>query len=49
MKSIEIEYLGDLRTLATHPLSREQLITDAPPDNNGKGSIFTDYYALTKD
>ena len=41
MKSIEIEYSGELRTLATHPLSGKQLITDAPPDNNGKGEAFS--------
>ena len=40
MKSIKIEYSGGLRTLATHPLSGEQLITDAPPDNNGKVKIL---------
>ena len=33
----KIEYLGNLRTTATHLLSGNQIITDAPPDNQGKG------------
>jgi putative redox protein len=41
MKPITIKYLGNLRTEATHPLSGEKLITDAPPDNNGKGEAFS--------
>jgi len=35
------EYLGQLRTQDTHQLSGSQLITDAPPDNNGKGEAFS--------
>jgi putative redox protein len=34
-------YLGDLRTEATHLRSGNKLITDAPPDNNGKGEAFS--------
>lgn len=34
-------YLGDLRTEATHLLSGNTLITDAPPDNQGKGEFFS--------
>lgn len=34
-------YLGDLRTQATHLRSGNQLITDAPPDNKGKGEAFS--------
>jgi putative redox protein len=36
-----IEYLGDLRTQATHLLSGNQIFTDAPPDNQGKGEAFS--------
>jgi len=41
MKTSTIEYLGDLRTKATHELSGNQIITDAPPDNKGKGEAFS--------
>ncbi|MFN7704882.1 MAG: OsmC family protein [Chryseotalea sp.] len=34
-------YLGNLRTEATHRLSGNTIITDAPPDNNGKGEAFS--------
>lgn len=34
-------YLGELRTQATHLKSGNTLITDAPPDNNGKGAAFS--------
>ena len=34
-------YLGDLRTEATHLKSGNTIITDAPPDNNGKGEAFS--------
>ena len=34
-------YLGDLRTEATHVLSGNKIITDAPPDNKGKGEAFS--------
>lgn len=34
-------YLGELRTEATHMLSGSKLITDAPPDNHGKGAFFS--------
>lgn len=41
MKISNIEYLGELRTKATHLRSGEQFITDAPPDNKGKGEAFS--------
>lgn len=41
MGAISIEYLGNLKTKAVHPLSRVELITDAPPDNNGEGKSFS--------
>lgn len=34
-------YQGDLRTEVTHLRSGNTLITDAPPDNNGKGEAFS--------
>lgn len=34
-------YLGSLRTEATHTRSGQQIITDAPLDNNGKGEAFS--------
>lgn len=36
-----VVYLGNLRTQATHTLSGNTIITDAPPDNNGKGEAFS--------
>lgn len=41
MTIASIEYLGDLRTNATHLSSGNTLITDAPTDNNGKGEAFS--------
>lgn len=40
-KTSSFEYLGDLKIIATHERSGIQLITDAPIDNNGKGSSFS--------
>lgn len=37
----EVLYLGDLRTTAKHIHSGNQIITDAPIDNNGKGEAFS--------
>ncbi len=34
-------YQGDLRTEVTHLRSGNKVITDAPPDNNGKGEAFS--------
>ena len=36
-----VRYLGDLRTEATHLLSGRTILTDAPPDNQGKGEAFS--------
>jgi putative redox protein len=41
MPTIKSSYLGRLRTQATHVLSGNALITDAPLDNNGKGEAFS--------
>lgn len=37
----KVEYSGQLRTISTHIKSGEQIITDAPTDNNGKGKAFS--------
>ena len=34
-------YIGGLRTEVTHLRSGNKVITDAPPDNNGKGEAFS--------
>lgn len=36
-----VTYLGDLRTECLHLRSGQKIITDAPPDNNGKGEAFS--------
>lgn len=41
MHTMTGKYLGDLRTEAVHLLSGQTIITDAPPDNNGKGAAFS--------
>jgi uncharacterized OsmC-like protein len=41
MPTIETTYISDLRTEATHILSGNKLITDAPPDNQGRGEFFS--------
>lgn len=41
MKISKIEYLGGLRTSSVHLKSGKIIITDAPPDNNGKGEAFS--------
>ena len=38
MKAI---YIGGLRTEVTHLKSGNKIITDAPPDNNGRGEAFS--------
>lgn len=39
--TIKTKYLGELRTQSTHLKSGNDLITDAPLDNNGKGEAFS--------
>jgi uncharacterized OsmC-like protein len=39
--SISVDYQGDLRCQATHGPSKNQLLTDAPVDNHGKGESFS--------
>ena len=41
MPTVKTTYLGDLRTNSTHLQSKNQLITDAPTDNMGKGEAFS--------
>lgn len=41
MSTSEIIYKGNLRTTAIHLKSGQQIITDAPTDNNGKGEAFS--------
>jgi putative redox protein len=41
METAKTVYLGELRTEATHVRSGNKIITDAPPDNKGKGEYFS--------
>jgi len=41
MATIHTEYLGDLRTKARHLASGNELLTDAPVDNKGRGETFS--------
>ena len=36
-----VVYEGNLRTRATHQFSQNEIFTDAPIDNNGKGQAFS--------
>lgn len=41
METVKTIYQGEYRTQATHLLSSQSIITDAPTDNNGKGEAFS--------
>lgn len=41
MITSKVNYLGGLRTSATHLASGNTIITDAPIDNHGKGEAFS--------
>lgn len=41
MVSMSGIYQGELRTEVTHLKSGNKIVTDAPPDNNGKGEAFS--------
>jgi uncharacterized OsmC-like protein len=41
MKTAKVVYKGDLIAVSTHLASGQELITDAPVDNKGKGSAFS--------
>lgn len=49
MESMQTVYKGELRTESKHLKSGSTLITDAPPDNQGKGEAFspTDLLAVS--
>jgi len=40
-ETVRTTYVGELRTKAMHVRSGNELITDAPPDNKGKGEAFS--------
>lgn len=41
MPTAKVHYLGDLRTRSTHLASGNEIVTDAPVDNHGKGEAFS--------
>jgi len=41
MTTSNVTYKGDLRTVSVHLRSGNEIITDAPVDNNGKGEAFS--------
>ena len=41
METSSVIYLGELRTEALHTRSGDKVITDAPPDNQGRGEAFS--------
>ena len=41
MTTSKVTYQGDLRTTAIHLQSNNELLTDAPLDNQGKGEAFS--------
>ena len=41
MTTSKVTYKGDLRTTAIHLQSSNEIITDAPVDNQGKGEAFS--------
>ncbi len=41
MATSKVTYLGGLRTTSTHLQSGNEIITDAPVDNQGKGEAFS--------
>ena len=41
METASVTYLGELRTEALHTRSGDKVITDAPPDNQGRGEAFS--------
>lgn len=41
MVQVDVKYLGDLRTEATHAPSDAVVVTDAPKDNQGLGRSFS--------
>ncbi len=41
MPTAQVVYQGDLRTICMHVLSGNEIVTDAPLDNQGKGESFS--------
>lgn len=41
METTRTRYTGDLRTEMVHVRSGSKVVTDAPPDNKGKGEYFS--------
>lgn len=41
MDTARLRYLGELRNEAVHARSGQVIITDAPPDNKGRGEAFS--------
>jgi putative redox protein len=41
MATSEVKYISELRCKAVHLLSQNEIITDAPLDNHGKGAAFS--------
>lgn len=41
MATSSVTYKGNLRTMCVHLKSGNEIITDAPTDNNGKGEAFS--------
>lgn len=41
MATSKVTYSGELRTVATHLASGNEIISDAPLDNHGKGQAFS--------
>ncbi len=41
METVRTQYIGGLRTIAHHVNSGNDLITDAPLDNKGRGEAFS--------
>lgn len=41
MTRIDISYEGNLRTRCVHSDNKEEIVTDAPKDNQGKGEMFS--------
>lgn len=41
MDTARVKYLGNLRCEAEHLRSGQRIVTDAPPDNQGRGEAFS--------
>ncbi len=41
MENMIVIYEGNLKTRAKHLMSGTEIMTDAPPDNEGEGSLFS--------